>query len=330
MRKLASPSVLAGQAASYIDYSCYIDYSSRLLALTTTSTITHIVRESKIHLDWNSTLIIDIENLTANTLFQTAIAMPRTLSEYENAYANIRMTRSEGILEVELHSNGDSLLWCDAIHTDLADAFYNIGNDTENRAVILTGIGEAFCAESDPNSFQFDPSVPPVALDRIYMEGKAFLQNLLDIRVPVIAAVNGPARAHSELALLCDIVIASDTADFQDRHLEIGIVPGDGIHVVYPLVFGLNRGRYAVLTGAKISAHEALQCGAVSEVLPMGELHGRAMELARSLVQKPILGLRYTKEILTREVHRQLRENLALGLALEGFASGYGSWRAAT
>jgi enoyl-CoA hydratase/carnithine racemase len=144
----------------------------------------------------------------------------------------------------------------------------------------------------------------------------------------MIAAVNGPLLSHAELALLCDIVLASETAVFQDRHLARGIVPGDGIHIAFPLVFGINRGRYLALTGKKVTAQEALAWGAVAEVLPGPDLNARAWQIARELATQPILALRYTRELMTRELQRLLHENLGYGLALEGFASGYGSWPA--
>ena len=74
--------------------------------------------------------------------------------------------------------------------------------------------------------------------------------NFLNIEVPVISAVNGPAWRHSELPLLADIVLAADTAQFQDSaHFTGGLVPGDGMHIVYPLLLGVNRARYFLLTG---------------------------------------------------------------------------------
>src|ERR1700737_4584120 len=91
--------------------------------------------------------------------------------------------------------------------------------------------------------------------DHIYKDAKHLLMNLLDIEVPVIAAVNGPALIHAELAVLSDIVIASENAEFQDGpHFPNGVVPGDGVHVVWPLVLGINRGRYFLLSGQKLSA----------------------------------------------------------------------------
>jgi enoyl-CoA hydratase/carnithine racemase len=246
--------------------------------------------------------------------------------EYSQLSPNVEMTRRDGVLELRLHSDGDSLRWNAQAHSDLPDVFHAIAQDFENRVVILTGTGDSFILSSGGSSFELDDSVPPIGLDRIYREGKALLFNELAIPVPMIAAVNGPARAHCELALFCDIVIASETAVFQDRHLERGIVPGDGAHIVFPLAFGMNRGRYLALTGAEVAARKALEWGAVAEVVPQEQVAARAWDIALKLAEKPVLGLRYTREALTREVQRQLQEHLGYGLMLEGFASGYGMW----
>src|SRR5208282_1965159 len=106
---------------------------------------------------------------------------------------------------------------------------------------------------------------------------KHLLMNLLDIEVPIVAAVNGPALVHAEIPVLSDIVIAAESAEFQDApHFPNGIVPGDGVHVVWPLVLGTNRGRYFLLTGQKLSAREAQTLGVVSEVVSRDKLLARA------------------------------------------------------
>ena len=161
----------------------------------------------------------------------------------------------------------------------------------------------------------------PAIYDPIYWEGKHLLMNLLNIEVPVISAINGPAVRHAEIALLSDIVLATDNAYLQDTaHFQGGMVPGDGMHVIMPLLMGMTRGRYFLLTAQKISASEALSLGLYNEVLPRSELLARAWTLARYLLQQTRLVRRYTRVVLTEELKQRLQPLLGYGLALEGIA----------
>ena len=138
----------------------------------------------------------------------------------------------------------------------------------------------------------------------------------------MIAAVNGPALRHSELPLLSDIVLATPNAAFQDSgHFRSGLTPGDGMHIIYPLLLGINRGRYFLLTGQRLDAARAQELGLVAEVLPPGELLPRAWALARELAEQPRLALRYSRALLTHRLKGELHELLGYGLALEGLGS---------
>ncbi len=237
--------------------------------------------------------------------------------QYAKKYQTVRMERRDGILQITLHTNGDTLQWGSLPHGEFPQAFSDIGSDPENRVVIMTGAGDAFSGpRATPGA---RPRRPPQEWDKTYWEGKHLLMNLLDIEVPMIGAINGPALRHSELPLLSDIVLAAEEATFQDSaHFVNGLVPGDGMHIVYPLLLGLNRARYFLLTGQTISAAEAQQMGLVNEVLPREELLPRAWALAEQLAQQPPLVLRYSRVLLTQQLKRQMQDILGYGLALEG------------
>jgi enoyl-CoA hydratase/carnithine racemase len=117
-------------------------------------------------------------------------------------------------------------------------------------------------------------------------------------------------------------VLAAEGAEFQDApHFPNGVVPGDGVHVVWPLVLGPNRGRYFLLTGQKLSAKQAFDLGVVSEILPRDRLLPRAWELAREITKRPSLSVRYARVAITQNLKKLMLENLGYGLALEGLGA---------
>jgi enoyl-CoA hydratase/carnithine racemase len=242
--------------------------------------------------------------------------------EYRSKYRSIRMQRSEGIVELQFHTDNGALRWSRLAHADLEQAFLDVGRDYENEVVILTGTGDEFCGPAiAPGAHPARGNMAGADYDPVYWEAKHLLMNFLNIEVPVISAINGPAVRHAELPLLSDIVLASETAAFQDSaHFQGGVVPGDGMHIVFPLLMGFNRARYFLLTGQTIGASEAHSLGLVNEVLPQAEVLPRARALALKLLEQPRLVRRYTRVVLVEELKRRLHDLLGYGLALEGLA----------
>ncbi len=239
---------------------------------------------------------------------------------YRHSFNNARLTRSPtGVLEVMFHTDGGSLLFNGHTHEEFVELFHQIGSDPDNRVVILTGAGEAFMENISPEGFDF---FTPRGYDKIFREGKKVLMNLLDIEVPVIAALNGPVRLHSEYALLADIVLATPDTVFQDKpHFDFGIVPGDGVNLLWPEVIGSIRGRYFLLTRQELDAETAKGWGVVNEILPRDTLLTRAHELAESLAALPPLTSRYTRIALTQKLRRIIDEGAGYGPALEGISA---------
>ncbi|MGA8123869.1 MAG: enoyl-CoA hydratase/isomerase family protein, partial [Mycobacterium sp.] len=223
------------------------------------------------------------------------------------------------------------LIWDWRAHDQMSDAFADIAGDREIKVLIHTGTGENYNANWGrmPNG---DPVEKP---DYLLMPGtrglnkldekawyaRHLITNVLDIDVPMISAVNGPCNMHSEVPLLGDIVLASEDAYFQDAsHFPRGQVPGDGQHVIWSFLAGHTRARYFLLTGMKLGAAEAKEWGVVNEVLPKDKLLDRAWELARELVKRPPLTLRYSRQLFTNPLKRAFLDELGHGLARETYA----------
>jgi enoyl-CoA hydratase/carnithine racemase len=239
---------------------------------------------------------------------------------YRESFPNARLGRSPaGVLEVALHTNGNTLIFNGHTHEQFVELFHTIGSDPDNRVVILTGSGAAFMESISPEGFDF---FTPGGYDKIYREGKKVLMNILDIEVPLIAAVNGPVRLHSEYILLADIVLATAATVFQDKpHFDFGIVPGDGVNLLWPEVIGSIRGRYFLLTRQELDAQTAKEWGAVNEIVAADRLLARAHEIAAGLAKLPPLTTRYTRIALTQKLRRIIDEGVGYSLALEGISA---------
>lgn len=255
------------------------------------------------------------------------------LDDYAHRFKTAEVSRDDaGVLTIRMHSRGGPLVWGGLPHAELPELFAAIASDRENRVVVLTGTGDAFIDLPPEGAAPLAQGrAKPAVWDQIIYEGMRLVEQMLEIEVPMIAAVNGPAVAHSELAVLCDVVLASENAYFQDApHFPGGLVPGDSMQIVWPMLLGPNRGRYFLLTGQQLSATEAHELGVVGEVLAPDRLLDRAHEIAAGLaVQNPVL-LRNTRQVLTRPLKRAMDDDLRMGLALEAVASMSGrDWHAA-
>src|SRR5258705_7711140 len=178
-------------------------------------------------------------------------------ANYFGAYRSLRLTRgSNGVLVAEFHSNGGPFIFTAQDHTDLVDAFYRIAQDRANTIVILTGAGGEFIPGIDFQSFGnvADPGV----WSRVHDEGSQILENLTNIRVPLIAAIEGRAHVHSEYALLASVIVAAEGATFHDvPHFAGGIVPGDGIFTAWSYRAGAGRADAFLLNPQPLTARNA-------------------------------------------------------------------------
>jgi enoyl-CoA hydratase/carnithine racemase len=187
--------------------------------------------------------------------------------------------------------------------TALLDAIEAADRDINVRAVILTGAGSAFSTGGNLRGMHsggglIDPL--PAQTRRNYRNGIQRLPLLLEsIEVPVIAAVNGPAiGAGCDLACMCDIRVAGQSAKFAESFVKLGIVPGDGGAWLLPRLVGFSKANEMALTGDVIDANAALACGLVSQVVPDHELMAAARAIAVRIAVNPPHAVRMTKRLL--------------------------------
>jgi len=241
-----------------------------------------------------------------------------TLSDYQARYQYIVLSRdASGVLTVRFHCRGEKFVWGFPQHEEVADCLLQISRDRENKVVIVTGTGDVFLDEFEPvpdMAAMFKPTFKDFCSHHLAV-GHRLIQNHLDVEVPMIGVVNGPAGIHAELAVLCDIVLCADDAYFSDTaHFPNGITPGDGVHIVWPELLGVNRGRYFLLTGERIYADEAKRLGIVAEVMPRAKLEARAKALAAELARHDGIMLRHTRAVLVQKLREEAARLLPLGL----------------
>lgn len=207
---------------------------------------------------------------------------------------------------------------------EFVEACQRIDSDRTVKAVILTGAGSAFCSGGNVKDMQ-RYSRDAVAAMQIRDEYRHGIQRLplalYNLEVPTIAAVNGAAiGAGCDLACLCDIRIAADTAKFAESFIRVGIVPGDGGAWLLPRVVGMSKAAEMSFTGEPIDAADALACRLVSRVVPAAELMIEARALARRIAANPASTLRLTKRLLREGQRVGLETLLEMSAAFQAMA----------
>jgi enoyl-CoA hydratase/carnithine racemase len=267
------------------------------------------------------------------------------LEDYAERYeGGFIMERENGILLVRQHTGGGEAHYTPGEHSTWgwAHLFHDIGDDPENEVIIITGTGDNwmragvsphFGAGDAPEDKKIKPDPSrlrnPDVIYGLYESHVRMMENLININVPTIGAVNGPAATHSEHALACDITLCTEDVFFRDPHVVLGIPPGDGLGMAFQEVLGTKRAAYYLYTGDAIDAKDALAFGMVNEVLPKERLIPRAMEIAERIMETPRLSRRMTTQIVRRPWKRRFQEDglfhnahEQIGAALDGAATG--------
>jgi enoyl-CoA hydratase len=203
------------------------------------------------------------------------------------------------------------------MNRELHDAWQRFRDDNDAFVLVITGAGDTtFCAGwdlADAAALTEPPDYDEFRVSLYNSPGECGYTRKADIFKPVIAAVNGHAFAAGlETALLADIRIAAENADFGALERRWNIVGGDGMTVRLPLVVGFAKAMELIITGRRIDVHEAKEIGLVNEVVPRGRSLERALELAHEIAALPQGAIRSDKESVMRGVGRTLEERLRI------------------
>lgn len=213
---------------------------------------------------------------------------------FEN-YTRLRFTREGRILRVTIAGLGKVNAVDQTMHHEFGRCFHEIQDDPDSDLIVLTGEGRAFCAGGDVDWF-YAMMDDPRRFRAIAPEGKRIVNTLLELEKPIICRLNGAAAGlGATLALLCDVVIAADTAVIGDPHVKMGLVAGDGGALIWPQLIGFARAKELLMTGEMLSAAEAARLGLVNHVVPADQLDAKVAEVAGKILANPRWAVRWTK-----------------------------------
>ena len=186
------------------------------------------------------------------------------------------------------------------LHTELVEIWQTIDNDPETRVAVVTGAGRAFSAGGDLKMVE-DAYQNYDEIVRILNEARDLVYNILRFRKPLVSAINGPAvGAGLVVALLADISIAAENARLADGHVRMGVAAGDHAAIIWPLLCGMAKSKYYLMTSDFVSGAEAERMGLVSLCVPDDALLAKTQEVAKNLAEGPRHAIQFTKRALNQ------------------------------
>lgn len=215
------------------------------------------------------------------------------------AYPGLRLHLHEGgILEVVLQNDRTLNSVNAAAHRALTVVWRDIDAAEGVRCVLIRGEGRGFSSGGDFELIE-EMASDFTALARVWREARDLVYNVINCGKPVVSAIHGPCvGAGLAVALLADVSVAAKTARLLDGHVRLGVAAGDHAAIIWPLLCGLNKAKYHLMTGEPVSGEEAERIGLVSLCVPDEELLDRAWKVARQLAAGSPTAVRWTKYAL--------------------------------
>ncbi|MDR1043205.1 MAG: enoyl-CoA hydratase/isomerase family protein [Clostridiales Family XIII bacterium] len=233
------------------------------------------------------------------------------MSDFEKKYETLVCEVNDGVALVKVNRPEALNALNTVVLDELKDAFETADSDDAVKVVILTGEGRSFVAGADIAQME---GLDAMALRDYFLKGIGAMNLIDDLAKPVIAAVNGFALGGGcELAMACDVRLASDKAKFGQPEVNLGIMPGFGGTQRLPRLVGKGMANYLIMTAEIIGADEALRIGLVEKVYPADELLTEADKLARLIMGKSPIGV--SQSLLA--IGRGFETDLKTGLVIE-------------
>jgi enoyl-CoA hydratase/carnithine racemase len=226
--------------------------------------------------------------------------------------------RADGAVRILTLNEPDTLnAFTEDLHEQFVDVWADVEADDDCRAVVLTGAGRTFSAGGSYEDFE-GRRVDQARRRRSLRLARRLADEMIEVAVPVVAAVNGPAVGLGcTVATLSDIVFMAEDAWMADTHVSVALVAGDGGAVTWPAHTSLLRAKQYLLTGDRLGAHEAVELGLANFVVPGDRLLDEALAFAHRLAAQPPQALQETKAILNQHLRANAVRALGYGLATE-------------
>ena len=212
-----------------------------------------------------------------------------------SGYSTLEFEHRGRVLWITIDGQGPMNAVDDPMHHDLARVFYDAQRDPDSDIVVITARGRAFCAGGDMQWFQ-DMIDDPSRFRGIAPDAKRIITSLLEMEKPIICRLNGAAAGlGASVALLCDIIVADETAKIGDPHVKVGLVAGDGGAIIWPQLIGFARAKEMLLTGDLVDAKDAAAMGLINHAVPADALDGKVDEIVGKIQGNPRWAVRWTK-----------------------------------
>lgn len=233
-------------------------------------------------------------------------------------YEGLKVEKQDKVMTITFNEPESMNAFSMPMHYSMSRIWEDVQDDPEVNVVVLTGAGRAFSAGGNVIAMQQKIDNPALWDATSAPEAKRIIFRMLECDKPIIARVNGHAVGlGATVALMCDIIIAADTAKIGDPHVSAGLVAGDGGALMWPQLIGFARAKEYLFTGDLMSAEEAHRIGLINHVVPADQLDDKVYTLAKRLAAGAMKSIRWTKQVINIPLRQIAHSTMDLSIALE-------------